>query len=314
MTTIEPMSEEELAKAFDLEEEIQDEPENEPDASPPDSEEQPETETTGPDDEPVDLLEKYATPPEPEPDQVKLKEFETYLHQEYSTILEAKKKIDELNTLKDDKGVGILEMTDEQYNDYLQALQDTGKLEQAAKAQYNRNKAGDLFNDYAQRVGKYKEDYTNYEGFKEQIADNPKWTQVGDEFESSYPGFKEKIGGKVRKFLAPLLTKTAPEFNQEIYNLTRTDDGKRQAVVQALQHLGLLDEVKALVDGDQIRTEKKPSAPDVTSQRKRVQVNTPERDSTASKAKSIASLSQKEFNKLSDDEITDGLIASLNGD
>lgn len=311
-----------LIKALEMEEDfiLEGEPEEQPpEDTPPEeqphqSEDPPKDDTTGLDDEPVDLLEKYSKAPEIPPEQAQLKQQEATLNQKYATLNQTAEQIQALNSIRDDKGNSLLEMNKEQFNDYLQHLQDTGKLDEAAKAQYNRSKADDLLAAYQQQAASYKQDYESYQEFKETVEELPRWTQVGDEFEASYPGFRDKVGGKVREYIEPYITKGSPQFSQQVYNLTRSDDGKRQVVVQALQLLGLIDEVKSLVDGGQPKAEKKPSAPDVTTPRKKVQVNTPERDSTASKAEKVASLSQKEFNKLSDDEITAALFASLNGD
>jgi hypothetical protein len=300
--------EEETPKPAEKPEPAEGEPEEEPS---PLNDDEPEVEE---DDEPEDLIAKYSTEPEVPPEQVKIKEIEAYLSQEFESLQKTNQQIASLNTLKDDKGVGIIEMTDEQFNEYSQGLQDTGKLDQLAKAQYNRNRAVEMYSDYTQRTEQYKQHYEDYTGFKEQVEDAPKWTQVGAEFEASYPGFKDQFGGKVREYLTPFLDKKSPNFNKEIYQASRTDDGRRKLVVQSLQRLGLLDSVKALTSGEQPEVEKKPSAPDVTTRRKRVQVNTPERDSTANKAKAVASMSQDAFNKLPDSEITAALIASLNGD
>lgn len=308
-----------LIKALDMEEDFnlpKDEPAPEDEPTTP---EEPKVDEIATDDqpeatdEPVDLLDKYAAPVEAPPEQIKLKEAENYLAQEFESIQQLGKKINDLNTGKDANGVPILEMTNEQFSEYLQGLHDTGKLEQAAKAQYNRNKALDLYEEYTQKAEQYRKTYEGVQSYKEQIEEAPKWTQVGDEFESSYPGFKDTFGVKVRDYLTPLLTKGEPGFNKDIYEASRTDEGKRRLVVQALQALGLLDGVKSLANGGQPKPEKQPSAPDATTRRKRVETKLPERGSTADKVEKVANLSQKEFNKLSDEEITEALAASLNG-
>lgn len=199
-------------------------------------------------------------------------------------------------------GRSIYEMTEAEVNDYVTELSDAGKTLDAQRVVTGYNQymqAANLYLQheqmYNQAVNQLPEKQQEFQKQAEQsVRNNTEWAAVRDTFMKKFPELTQSDIQRAHALLQQ------QELQTDFIEKTATLEGKTRLAYQAIKKLGILDKYKPA------KPEPEPSAsPDAQASSKKVKI-TP-KSGPATSAKKVAQLSQKEFNKLSKEEITKAL-------
>ena len=223
---------------------------------------------------------------DPEDPETSLKKFETQID-DFKTKHHQNHFLNGLPDLRY-KGQSVYQLTEDQFDEYLQDLRDQGKETQATSAAIARNKAVEQAKDWLQREDYLKQAEAEYSAARNQVE----WFKVEKEWVKDLPELKpylKTIDGEIRNKAA-----SNPRFAAEL----ETYNGKMKAVYSVVRELNLMEKISK--DQPQAKIET-PSAPDTKVVSKKVKTNTP--GTKSDKVERIKSLSQREFERLSDKEI-----------
>jgi hypothetical protein len=194
------------------------------------------------------------------------------------------------------EGKTIYEMNGKELNDYILELQDAGRAFEAAQIQSNYFKAVEGAQRYQTEVQEYQELQQQYANAQQYVE----WQDVKQEVTTHLPEITQDDFDKIGHFID-----TEASRNPAYAAALTTKAGKLQKGVEAMQALGILQRLKDKASSAKITT---PSAPDSRVEGKKVKSK-----QTGSKthSKDPLSMSQAEFNKMSDDDLDAALMSEM---
>lgn len=193
-------------------------------------------------------------------------------------------------------GKTIYEMSDKELNDYMTDLQERGEVYAAGQVQTTYFKAVDAASQFLQIKQAYQQ-------ASQQLAEEREtfeWKSIRKEFETKLPELTDKDYAAIANFIQQ--NQSDPAY----VNALSTRKGKMEKGVEAMHKLGIFKRLKESIQKQEV---KKPSAPDAHAASKKVKRT--EVSDLSHQLDRFSKMSQKEFNKLSNEEIEAALEAGF---
>lgn len=230
---------------------------------------------------------KYEAPPaDPEDPEVQLKNFEAHINK----LKQQQQDSHFLQGLPDYRynGQSVYQLTEEQFDEYLQDLKDQGKETQATNAAIARNDAVKKALAYTEQSKVIQEAEEQYGAARNRVE----WFKVEKEWLAKIPELQPYVQVIDKQIATKASTDAIVASELDTYN------GKMKAVYDAVRDLRLMETISK--DQGKAKIEI-PSAPDTKVVSKKVKTNNP--GAKSDKVERIKGMSQREFDKLSDKEI-----------